>query len=144
MHRSYRFACRKVWTLLDYIKARTMYGVQWLVAVGIVVYTLIVTLGLRALERLAGWEQPNMDQPHASSALSRYVNRLTEDESWQGAFTDAERRVCLHFGIEMLILANERGDLEETYRRVRAMLTTEVVTSVDAGQSMKAGETAQE
>jgi len=96
--------------------------IQWVVAVIVIGYTLVVTLGLRALERLVGREQSHMDQLHASSELSHYVNRLVEDESWQGTFDDDERRVCRQFGIEMLILAERRGDLEGGYRRVRTML----------------------
>lgn len=57
------------------------------------------------------------------SDLSVWMNRLVLDQSWQGGLNEDERRLCIGFVMDGLILAKRNGwDIERMYDRgIRAV-----------------------
>lgn len=52
------------------------------------------------------------------SDLSVWVERLTRDETWQRGLDDDERRLCIGFVVDGLIVAKKNGwDIERMYER---------------------------
>jgi hypothetical protein len=51
--------------------------------------------------------------------LQKMYSLIVEDEAWQKGLEDDERRICLNFAFEQLILAHTRGwDMERAYTRI--------------------------
>ena len=60
-------------------------------------------------------------QSFFSESVTKYYNLLLEDKSlWIDG--KEERRAEIHFALEMLGIADQRGNVEPTYERVLKML----------------------
>lgn len=58
-----------------------------------------------------------MLQSFFSESVTKYYNLLIDDKSWQ-ASDDEEYRAEIHFVLEMLGIADKRGNVKEMYERL--------------------------